>query len=74
MELKNDLTLPLLSLLSNYVNYAFFDTSVGCEIGCVGTTGSNNVLYISVRVTSTIKFNINENFRTWMLDILDRSN
>ena len=52
----------------------FFVTDFGCEIAWVGTTESNNILYISVSVTCTIKFDINENFKTWMLNFLDRSN
>ena len=73
MELTNDLNLPFLSLENNDFCF-FFVTGVGCEIGCVGTTESNDILYISARVTRKIKFNINENFKTWMFNFLDRSN
>ena len=52
----------------------FFVTGVGCEIGLVETTESNNILYISVTVICTIKFDINKNFMNWMLNVLDRSN
>ena len=62
IELTNDLTLPFLSLVNN--DLFFFVTGIGCEIECVGTTESNNILYISIRVTCTIKFNIKENFKT----------
>ena len=75
IELTNDLTLAFLSLVNN--DLCFFVvvvTGVGCEIKCVKTTESNNVFYISVRVTCTIKFNIKENFKTWMFNFLDRSN
>ena len=70
MEMTNDLTLPFLSLVNN--GLCFFVTGVGCEIGCVETT--DKILYISVIVTCTIKLNINKNFKTWMLNFLDRSN
>ena len=53
--------------------FPLFAASVVCEIECVGTTESNDVLYISVRVTFTIKFNIKENFKTCMLNFMDRS-
>ena len=72
IELTNNLTLPFLSLVNN--DLWFFLTGVGCEIECGGTTESNNILYISVTVNSTIKFNIKENFKTCMLNSLDRSN
>ena len=49
-----------------------FVTGVGCEIGCAGTT--DNILYIRARVTCRIKSNINENFKTWILNFLDRNN
>ena len=71
IELTNDLTLPFLPIVIN--DSCVFVADVGCEIERVGTTESNNILYISVRVTRAIKFNINENFKTWMLNFLDRS-
>ena len=71
MELTSDLILPFLSFEKNDF---FFVTGVGCEIGCVGTTESNDILYMSVRVTCKIKLNINENSKTWMFNFLDRSN
>ena len=78
IELKNDLTLPFLSLvkidLCGFFCFFFFVTSVGREIECVGTTESNSILYISVRVPCMIKLNIKESFKTWMLNFLDRSN
>ena len=73
MDLTNDLNLPFLSLKNNDFCF-FFVTGVGCEIPCVGTTESNDILYMSVRVTCKIKFNINENSKTWMFNFLDRSN
>ena len=53
---------------------AFFVTGIGCDIERVGTNKSNNILYISIRVACTIKFNIKENFKTRMLNFLDGSN
>ena len=40
---------------------------------CVGATESNDIVYVSVRVTCTIKLNIEENFKIWMLSFLGRS-
>ena len=51
----------------------FLVTGVGYEIECVGATESTDILYISVTVTYTIKLNIKENFKIWMLSLLDRS-
>ena len=68
MDLTNDLTLRVLPLGNN--DLCFYVTGVGCEIGCAGTT--DNILYI--RVTCRIKSNINENFKTWILNFLDRNN
>ena len=45
IELKNDLTLPSLSLVNDDLCF-FFVTGAGCEIECVVTTESNNILYI----------------------------
>ena len=51
----------------------FLVTGVGYEIDCVGVTESTDTPYISVRVTCTIKVNIKENFKIWMLSFLQRS-
>ena len=47
--------------------WVFFVIGVGREIECVGATESTDILYVSVRVTCTIKLNIEENFKIWML-------
>ena len=39
-------------------------TDMSCEITCVGSTGLNNVPYISFKVTCAINFSDKE---TWML-------
>ena len=49
IELTNNLTLPFLSLVNN--DLWFFLTGIGCEIECGGTTESNNILYIMLRLT-----------------------
>ena len=67
MESTNDLTLQLLSSVNNDL---FFVIVVGREIECVGATESTDILYVSVRVTCTIKLNIEENFKIWMLNII----
>ena len=53
--------------------YFFFVIGVDREIECVGATESTDVLYVSVRVTCTIKLNIEENFKIWMLSFLGKS-
>ena len=50
--------------------WVFFVIGVGCEIEFVGATESTDILYVSVRVTCTIKLNIEENFKIWMLNII----
>ena len=70
MDLTSDLTLQF---LSSVIMIFFLVTGVGYEIECVGTTESTDTLYISVRVTCTIKLNIKENFKIWMLSFLERS-
>ena len=46
------------------MNYVFFFvTGVGCNIECVGTTESTDILYISARFTCTIKVSDKENCR-----------
>ena len=51
----------------------FYVTGVGCEIECVWTTKSTNIFYIGIRITCTIKLNIKENFKIWILSFLVRS-
>ena len=51
----------------------FFVFDVGREIECVGATESADFLYVSVKVTCTIKLNIEENFKMWMLNFLGKS-
>ena len=50
----------------------FFVVGVDREIVCLGATESTDVLYVSVRVTCTIKLNIEENFKIWMLSFLGK--
>ena len=38
-----------------------------------GTTKSTNIFYIGIRITCTIKVNIKENFKIWILSFLVRS-
>ena len=51
----------------------FFVIGVGREIECVGATESTGIVYVSVRVICTIKLNIEENFKIWMLNFLGKS-
>ena len=51
----------------------FFVIGIDCEIECVGATESTDVLYVSVRVTCTVKLNIEENFKVWMVSFLGKS-
>ena len=53
--------------------FSFFVIGVGREIELVGATESTDVPYVSVRVTCTIKLNIEENFKIWMFSFLGRS-
>ena len=53
--------------------WVFFVIGVGCEIEFVGATESTDILYVSVRVTCTIKLNIEENFKIRMLSFLGKS-
>ena len=69
MESTNDLTLQLLSSVNNDL---FFLVVVGGEIECVGATESTDILYVNVRVTCTIKLNIEENFKIRMLSFLGK--
>ena len=66
MELTSDLTLQPLSLVNNgfFGLFCFvFVIDLGLEIACIGGTESTGILYVSVRVTCTIKLNIEENFK-----------
>ena len=73
MESTSDLTLQLLSSVNNDLFFFFFVIGVDREIECVGATESTDILYVSVRVTCTIKLNIEENFKIWMLSFLGKS-
>ena len=53
--------------------FFFFVIGVGREIECVGATESTDILYVSVRVTCTIKLNTEENFKIWMLSFLGKN-
>ena len=57
----------------NLLDLTFVVIGVGREIECVGATESTDVLYVSVSVTCTIKLNIKENFKIWMLNFLGKS-
>ena len=57
----------------NLLDLTFVVIGVGREIECVGATESTDVLYVSVSVTCTIKLNIKENFKIWMLSFLGKS-
>ena len=75
MELTSDLTLQLLSSVNNdffsfFCFVLFFIKGVGQEIECVGATESIDNLYVSLKVTCTIKLNIEENFKIWLLSFL----
>ena len=75
MESKIDLILQLLSSLNNDLFFLglFHVIGVSRETECVGATESTDILYVSVRVTCTIKLNIEENFKIWMLSFLGKS-
>ena len=74
MELISDLTLQFLSSENNDLFFLFFFvTGVAREIECVGATESTDIRHVTVRVTCTIKLNIEENFKIWMLSFLERS-
>ena len=75
MESTSDLTLQLFSTVNNDLFFLFFlfVIGVGREIECVGATELTDILYVSVRVTCTIKLNIEENFKIWMLNFLGKS-
>ena len=74
MESTSDLTLQLLSSVNNlFFLFIFFVIGIGREIERVGATESTDILYVSVRVTCTIKLNIEENFKIWMFSFLGKS-
>ena len=75
MESTSDLTLQLFSTVNNDLFFLFFlfVIGVGREIEFVGATELTDILYVSVRVTCTIKLNIEENFKIWMLSFLGKS-
>ena len=72
MESTSDLTLQLLSSVNNDLFFLLFFFVIGVcrEIECVGATESTDILYVSVRVTCTIKLNTDENFKIWMLSFM----
>ena len=75
MESTSDLTLQLLSSVNNdlfFLLFFFFVIGVNREIECVGATESTDVLYVSVRVTCTIKLNTEENIKILMLSFLGK--
>ena len=72
MELKSDLTLQFLSSVNNDLFFFFFVIGVGSEIKCIGATELNDTLYVSVRVTCMIKFNIKKTLRSGYLVLLER--
>ena len=43
--------------------FFFFITGVGCNIECVGTAESTDILYISARFTCTTEVSDKENWR-----------
>ena len=57
----------------NLLDLTFVVIGIGREIECVGATESTDLLYVSVSVTCTIKLNIKENFKIWMLSFLGKS-
>ena len=76
MESTSDLTLQLLSSVNNDLFFLFCFCSVigiGREIEGAGATESTDILYVSVRVTYTIKLNIEKNFKIWMPSFLGKS-
>ena len=73
MELTSDLALQFLSSVNNDLLLFFLVTDIDYKIECVRTTELTDTLYISVRVASTIKLNIKENLKIWMLSFLERS-
>ena len=52
--------------------WVFFVKGVGRVTEGVGTTESTDILYVSVKVTCTMKLNIEENFKIWMLRFLGK--
>ena len=74
MESTSDSVLQVLSSVNNDLFFlVFFVVGVGREIECVGATESTDSLYVSVRVTCTIKLNTEESFKIWMLSFLGKS-
>ena len=74
MESTSDLTLQLLSSVNNlFFLFIFFVIGIGREIERVGATESTDILYVSVRIICTIKLNIEENSKIWMLSFLGKN-
>ena len=68
--------LQLLSSVNNdlfFLGFFSFVIGIDREIECAGATESTDILHVSVRVTCTIKLNIEENFKIWMLSFLGKS-
>ena len=74
MDSTSDLTLQLLSSVNNDVFFLiFFVVGVCREIECAGVTESTDILYVRVRVTCTIKLNIDGDFKICILSFLGKS-
>ena len=76
MESTSDLTLQLLSSVNNdlfFSGFFCFVIGIGREVECAGATESTDIIYVSVRVTCTIKLNTEENFKIWLLSFLGNS-
>ena len=53
--------------------YWFIVTGIDCEIDCIATYESTNMLYVvCVKVTRTIKLNIIDTFKIWILRLLEK--
>ena len=51
----------------------FIVTGIDCETECTATYESTNMLYVvCVRVTRTIKLNIMDTFKIWILKLLEK--
>ena len=76
MESTSYLTSQLLTSVNNdlfFLGFFGFIIGIGRVIECAGATESTDIPYFSVRVTCTIKLNIEENFKIWMLSFLGKS-
>ena len=76
MESTSYLTLQLFTSVNNdlfFRDFFGFVIGIGREIECAGATEWTDIPYVSVRVTCTIKLNIEKNFKIWMLSFLGKS-